>query len=108
VVPDGTLGFDGDTVIDTRERTPIPVRELACGLSAALSVTVSVPFLVPTAVGVNFAEMPQLAPAATVLGETGHVVDEMLKSLLARMLLIASAMFWLLVSVTVCPALAVP
>jgi hypothetical protein len=38
-----------------------------------LSITVNVPVLVPTAVGVNVTEILQLALAASVFGETGHV-----------------------------------
>ncbi len=44
--------------------TPVPVRFALCGLVAALSVTTTVPWRVPVAVGVNTTLMAQFAPAA--------------------------------------------
>jgi hypothetical protein len=46
---------------------PVPLRLTVCGLPAALSVMLSVPFWTPVAVGVNVTLMVQLAPAATEL-----------------------------------------
>src|ERR1035437_3940002 len=43
----------------------IPVRLIVCGLSLALSVIVTLPVRVPSAVGVKVTEMLQLPPAGT-------------------------------------------
>ena len=45
---------------------PVPVKETTCGLFAALSVMVRVPFTTPLTAGVKETEMVQLAPAARV------------------------------------------
>jgi hypothetical protein len=44
---------------------PVPERVALCGLFVALSVTTTVPELVPVAVGVNVTLIVQFAPAAT-------------------------------------------
>src|SRR5579871_5168947 len=44
-------------------RAPVPLSEAVCGDPAALSDTVSVPVLVPVAVGVNVTLMVQSRPA---------------------------------------------
>lgn len=49
--------------------TPVPFKETLCGLPAALSVTVSVPFDWPLACGANVTEMVQFAPPARVAGQ---------------------------------------
>ena len=59
--------------LTTAARTPVPVR-LTVGLEFALSVIVRVPFRAPVASGAKTTETLQLAPAASVLGLTGHVV----------------------------------
>jgi hypothetical protein len=72
--PTGTVGFIGE--IDMAERpvsAPVPARLTVCGLVVVLSITVNVPVLVPRAVGVNVTETLQVAPAASVFGERGHV-----------------------------------
>lgn len=87
---------------------PLPVRATVCGLPAALSVMVSVPVLLPRALGVIVTLMLQLAPAAT---EVPHVLVCAKSPLLVpviAMLLMVSAASPLLVSVTVCAALATP
>ncbi len=44
--------------------TAVPVSDIACGLEAALSVSVIAPVCVPAAVGLNVTEIAQLAFAA--------------------------------------------
>lgn len=83
---------------------PVPVRLMISGLSAALSVSVTVPARVPTAVGVNFTLIWQLDPAAS--DDLQVVVRE--KLALATMLAILSAPVPVLVTVTVCAVLVVP
>ena len=68
--PAGTVGFTGVTAMESRE--PVPDRLVVCGLVLASSVTVSVPALVPSAVGVKLTEILQLAPAARVFGDWGQ------------------------------------
>ena len=46
---------------------PIPVSDKLCGLPEALSVTVTEPDRVPTAVGVKVTLIVQLAPAASAV-----------------------------------------
>lgn len=48
---------------------PLPATLTPCGLPAALSVMVSVPFTAPLACGVNVTEMVQFVPAARVAGQ---------------------------------------
>ena len=59
--------LDGDTATDAlvEELTPEPLRETVCGLSAALSVMVTVPVRVPVVEGVKLTLIVQLAAAAT-------------------------------------------
>jgi hypothetical protein len=45
----------------------VPLRETICGLSAALSVTLSVVVRVPDAVGLNVTLMLQLAPSESMV-----------------------------------------
>jgi len=84
--------------------TPVPVSPTVWGEPVALSVTVRFPVRVPVAVGVNFTEMAQLEPAATVdpqefvwAKSPEAVIDAMLRADPPE-----------LVSVTVCAALVVP
>src|SRR5512146_122532 len=46
---------------------PVPVRLAVCGLVAALSLTVRVPFRVPPSVGVKVTLMERVVPAASML-----------------------------------------
>jgi hypothetical protein len=46
---------------------PVPFAFASCGLFVALSVTTSVPWRLPVAVGVKNTEIVQFAPAATEL-----------------------------------------
>jgi len=50
----------------TTGATAKPVSDTVCGEPVALSVTVTVPALVPATVGVNVIEMVQFAPTATL------------------------------------------
>ncbi len=67
VVPTGSLGklrLDGDKLAPGPLKTPVPVRVKVCGLLAAPSVKMRVPFLVPAAVGVKVTVTAQVAPVA--------------------------------------------
>ncbi len=46
--------------------TAVPLREMVCGLPAALSVNVTVPVTLPVVFGTRVTLMAQLAPAASV------------------------------------------
>ena len=83
------------------ETSPVPVRLIACGLTAASSVIVSVAVLAPGAVGVNVTLMVQLAPAATVEPQ----VFVWAKSPLAAMLVMSKEPVPMLVRITACGAL---
>src|SRR5208337_3426085 len=48
---------------------PVPVNATVCGLVLSLSSMVTVPFCVPSSVGVNVTLMIQLAPDANVAGQ---------------------------------------
>jgi len=64
----------GETVAELDEASgtlkakslPVPLSATVCGLPAALSVTVTLPVLVPVAVGSKVTLMVQLAPAVTL------------------------------------------
>jgi hypothetical protein len=60
----------------------VPVRDTDCGLPVALSVKTTLPTRVPEALvgGEKVTVMPQLADAARVDGEAGHVFEVMAKS----------------------------
>src|SRR5580698_4679781 len=53
----------------TLKSTPVPVRLTVCGLTVALSFTVSVPVRLPVAVGVSTTLMVQVDPAVNVAGQ---------------------------------------
>ena len=55
--------------------TPDPVSCRLCGLSAALSTIWIAAVRLPVAAGVKATVKVQLAPAASVAGEIGHVCD---------------------------------
>jgi len=84
---------------------PVPVRLEVCGLPIALSLTLSVPVLVPTAVGVNVTLMVQLVFAARLVP---HVVEEALKSPVVEIEMPVSATVCLLLSVNTFAGLVVP
>jgi hypothetical protein len=84
--------------------TPLPLKATVCGDPAALSVIVSEPLRVPVAVGVNVTAIMQFAPAATDVPQ----VFVSAKSPEAAIELIVRAACPLLVSVTICAALAAP
>ena len=48
------------------DATPVPLSATICGLPGALSVTETVPFRLPDALGVNVTLMVQAAPDARV------------------------------------------
>jgi len=75
VVPTSCVGnsiVDGVSV--TAGAVPVPPSVTLCGLPDALSVTWTLAARAPVAVGANVAAMPQLAPAPSVDGASGHVV----------------------------------
>jgi len=84
--------------------TAVPLRETICGLPAALSVNVTVPFTLPVVFGASVTLMAQLAPAASVAPQL--LVSA--KFALAAILVIASGAVPLLVSVMSRGSLAEP
>ena len=74
VAPSPTDADDGLTAIETRLLAdPVPTSVTTCGLLPPLSTKLRVPDLVPVVVGWKVTEAVQLAPAASILGRTGHV-----------------------------------
>jgi hypothetical protein len=59
---------------EAKKSVPVPERDTAWGLLAALSAIVIAPALAPVAVGVKLMLMVQLVPAARVPGESGQVL----------------------------------
>lgn len=55
---------------------PVPLRLIACGVSAALSEMRIDPDRAPTSVGLKVAVIVQLLPMPKVLGEIGQLLDE--------------------------------
>ena len=51
---------------------PVPLNCAVCGVFWALSLTVRVPVSEPTAWGVKVTEIVQLAPAPSMLGDSGQ------------------------------------
>lgn len=84
---------------------PVPLRERLCGLSPALSVTVSVPVRVPVAVGSKKTPIEQLDPTATLLPQ---VLSGAKSAGAAITLVIASGAAPVLVNVTFCGRPEVP
>ena len=84
-------------------RIAVPVILEVCGLPLALSVTLTVPVMVPTAVGAKLTVIVQLLPAARLEPQVLVTVY----FLLMVMLVIVSAAVPVLVRVTFCPALIV-
>lgn len=83
----------------------MPFRLEVCGLPIALSATLNVPVLVPTAVGVKTTLMVQLESALRLLV---HVVVETLKSPVVEMVMPVSVTACLLASVNTLAGLATP
>jgi len=80
-LPKATEVGDGVTAIETSMgASPVPLSDTCCGLFDALSLKVSVPDLVPIALGEKTTEEVQLTPPASVLGLSGQV-DVSTKSL---------------------------
>ena len=89
----------------TEKSCPVPLSVTVCGLSAALSVIVTVPVRLPVAVGSKKTPIEQLEPAATLLPQELSTP----KSLgLAVTPVIARVAVPLLVTVTVCGRPLVP
>ena len=84
---------------------PVPVRLAVCGLLLALSITVSIPVLLPSTVGVKVTLIVQCALAARLVVQ---VVAEIVKSPVVVIVMPVSAMLWLLVRVNVLGKLGVP
>ena len=87
-------------------REPVPDRFAVCGLVLALSLTVRVPVLAPSAIGVNVIEIVQLDPPANVFGDRGQF-EVCAKSPEVEIPEIVSAPDWLFFSVIVLGALVV-
>lgn len=87
-------------------KEPVPDRLAVCGLLFASSVTVKVPDLVPSAVGVNVIDTVQMAPAANVFGANGQV-EVCAKSPDAEMLEIVNGLLWLFCTLSVLATLVV-
>jgi len=83
----------------------VPDRLDVCGLPVALSATLSIPVLVPVAVGVNTTLILQLAFAARLVVQ---VVVETLKSPVVEITMLVSATVCLLVRVNTVAGLATP
>ena len=92
---------DGATV----KSCPIPVRAAVCGLSLALSVTVTTPVLVPLVVGSKKTVIAQLAPGAMLLPQLLRGVKSAGLAVTLVMVRVLVAVF---VSVTVCGSPDVP
>jgi hypothetical protein len=109
VVPKAIDGLAGVTAIEVKiAATPLPLSETVCGVLPALSLKLSVPVLVPTAVGENVTDAVQLLPAPSVFGLSGQL-DVTPKTVVPLvMLVIFRAAVWLFVNVTVCDGLVVP
>jgi hypothetical protein len=88
------LRLDGDTVNAGAGR-PVPANAIVWGLLAAPSVTVTVPYRLPTAVGLNVTLIVQLAPAPRLAPQ----VLLSAKSPVAVRLVIATAVLPVLVRV---------
>jgi hypothetical protein len=109
MAPLATLTLDG---AETEKSQAVPVSGTDCGLPLALSVTMIVPVSAPGVVdpdGANVMLSVQGVPAgAMVMGVLPHEFDAMLKSLLAAIAEIVSAVVVLvLLIMRFCPALVV-
>jgi hypothetical protein len=101
------LSDAGDITADGVRATPVPVNDTARGLPPASSVTVTAALRGPAAAGVNVIVIVQLALAARVDGDNGHVVvfenSPAFVPVIAT-LKIVNVPGPLFVTVTVCPA----
>lgn len=86
---------------------PVPLRLTICGLSEALSVSVTIPVKVPLLAGEKIALMVHVEPGFRVAGETGQVLlwAKLLLATMPRMVRFAPPVF---VTATVSAALVVP
>jgi len=90
---------------------PVPLSATVCGVPGALSLTETAAEREPDPVGLKVAEIVQLAPAASVLGATGHVFVCATSAAFAPVRpieLIVSAPVPEFVRVTLCAGLVVP
>ena len=72
--PEEIVAVVGETEI-LKSAIPVPESGSVCGLPAALSVIVSVATRMTAAVGLKVALIVQLAPAASVDGDIGQLLD---------------------------------
>ena len=84
---------------------PVPVSFEVCGLLLALSLTVSIPVLIPVAAGVNVTLIVHLPLAARL---DVQVVADTAKSPLGEIAMLVRLTLWLLVRVNVFARLVVP
>lgn len=104
-MPNKIEGAAGVTARETKfGADPVPDRLATWGLLLALSVTVSVPILLPNAEGLNATLMLHVLPAGTLVPQ----VFVSAKSPAAAMLVIASVVLKLLVNVIIWAVLIVP
>src|SRR5579863_7170571 len=80
---------------------PVPERLTVWGVVVALAEIVRVPLRTPCAVGVNATEIVQLAPAAKVFPDVGHVVASAAKSPSTEIPYTVSAAVWSFLRVTI-------
>ena len=101
------VNFVGSNVaVGPGAATPVPVRLIARGLPVALSVMVSTPLRAPNAVGLNVTSIVQFEPAATA-PPLVQVPPDLAKLPVAAMVVMLRDALPVLLSVTVCAALAV-
>src|ERR1039457_16912 len=87
---------------------PVPVIPTICGLLGSLSSMTSAPFFAPVVFGLKTTLMVQLAPAANVLPDAGHLLAAITKSVSFRMMdPMVTAAVLLLPTVTVLAVLVV-
>ena len=107
------LATESGSVMDSdsasaRAGTPVPLSATTCGLPAASSLTCSVACRVANAPGVKVTAMAQLAPAASVPGQSVVRVKSLAAVPLTSMPTMTRAALPLFVRVTACGALTVP
>lgn len=103
--PAATLAlFEEPAAGATEKSIPVPLSATVCGLPAALSVIVKVPFLTPPTLGAKVTEMEQLAPAAILFAQ----LFVSAKSPLIAIVEICSAAFPALLNVIAWAALLFP
>jgi len=74
VPPTPIVAVAGETTIDVKTATPVPVSAAVCGLPTALSLISNWPVRVPAAKGEKLTATLQDPPAASVAGEMGQLL----------------------------------